>query len=135
MGASTVRGIVIDTCKAIWLQLVNAHMPAPSQEQLMASKERFWKIWNFPNCVGAIDGKHCRIKCPPHSGSLYYNYKQFFSVVLQAVSDADYKFLSIEVGGRGSQSDGGTFASSALFERLEKKPSICHRMPNFLTQV
>lgn len=108
-------------------------MPNPTEEVLNTSKENFWKMWNFPNCVGAIDGKHCRIKCPPLSVSEYYNYKKFFSVVLQAVSDPDYKFLVVEVGGKGRQADGGTFASSALCDCLENKtfnmPPDCN-LPN-----
>ena len=40
--------------------------------------------------------------------------------MLQALSDAEYKFISIEVRERGNQSDGGTFASSTLFEHLEE---------------
>ena len=31
------------------------------------------------------------IRCPPNSGSLFHNYKGFFSVLLMAVVDADYK--------------------------------------------
>lgn len=96
-------------------------MPVPSQEDLEKSKAAYWDVWNFPNCVGALDGKHCRIKCPPNSGSQFFNYKKFFSVVLQAVSDADYKFLTIDVGGKGRQNDGGTFAASSLFDCLESK--------------
>jgi len=36
-------------------------------------------------------------------------------LVLQGVADADKKFLTVEVGARGKQSDGGTFVSSTLF--------------------
>lgn len=49
---------------------------------------------------------------------MFYNYKQFFSVVLQAVADANYKLLCIDMGGYGKQSDGGTFASSTLYKQL-----------------
>ncbi|XP_063365980.1 uncharacterized protein LOC134654469 [Cydia amplana] len=81
-------------------------MPQPSQEEIKRIAEDFYLKWQFPNCMGSVDGKHFRIKKPPLSVSDYYNYKRYFSLVLQAVSDADYKFIAIEVGGKGRQSDG-----------------------------
>lgn len=38
----------------------------------------FHTKWGFPHCIGSIDGKHIRIKCPANSGSMYYNYNHFF---------------------------------------------------------
>ena len=35
------------------------------------------------------------------------------------VADADKKFLVIDVGARGKQSDGGVFTATELFRRLE----------------
>lgn len=111
--------IVQDCCKALWSELVDEFMPVPTREQLTEISNDYYTKWKFPNCIGAIDGKHCQIKAPGHSGSMYFNYLKYFSVVLQAVADADKKFITIEIGGRGKQSDGGTFAASTIFQLLE----------------
>jgi hypothetical protein len=93
----------------------------PTEEEWKTIAETFEKRAQFPNCIGAVDGKHIRIKQPPHSGSLYYNYKRFFSVVLLAICDADYKFISIDVGAYGKCSDSSIFKESAIYEKLVKK--------------
>ena len=82
--------------------------------------EDFQLTWNFPNCRGALDGKHIRIKPPAKSGSVFYNYKGTFSVVLMALVDAKYRFLYCDVGFNGRVSDGGVFAQCSLNEGLLK---------------
>jgi hypothetical protein len=59
------------------------HMPVPTKEMLLATSDEFYLKWNFPNCVGSIDGKNIWLKCPSNSGSVYYNYKHYYSIVLK----------------------------------------------------
>jgi hypothetical protein len=99
--------------------LVSIHTPQPSQDDLKETARDFNRLWQFPDCIGAIDGKHCEIICPAHSGSTYYNYKNYFSVILQGTADANKRLIAIEVGGRGKQSDGGTFHYSVLNKLME----------------
>jgi len=71
-------------------------------------------MWNFPNCVGSTDGKHIRLKCPSNSGSIYNNYKHYYSVVLQGLADAQFRFIAIDVGAYGKQSGDEIFIHSSL---------------------
>lgn len=118
MGFSTIAGIVKETCEAIWEELHSIHLAIPSEDDLRKVSKDFFVKWNFPNCFGCIDGKHIRIKCPCNSGSMYYNYKQYFSIVLQAVADANCRFIFIDIGAYGKQSDGGIFRDSVLYHHM-----------------
>jgi hypothetical protein len=65
--------------------------------------------------------KHIRLHCPPNPGSQYFNYEQYHSIVLQAVVEANLKFVTVDVGAFGKQSDGGFFRNSALYQSLETR--------------
>lgn len=118
MGKTTVSNIISEISEYLWESLYRIHMPIPTQKDFQQIAKDFYEIWNFPNCVGALDGKHIRMRCPSNSGSMFFNYKGFFSIVLQALVDANYKFINIDVGGYGKQSDGGTFKASDLYKKL-----------------
>lgn len=77
--------------------------------------------WNFPHCLGALDGKHIDIVPPSDSGSYYYNYKGRHSIVLMAIVDARYRFLLADFGTNGRVSDGGVLQNTKFFEKLQKK--------------
>lgn len=96
-------------------------MPPPTEEMWKSAAEKYKKMWHFPNCIGAIDGKHINIQCPINGGSTYYNYKGSNSIVVLAIVDADYKFIAIDVGAYGRNSDSGIFSQSVIGKKLNNK--------------
>jgi hypothetical protein len=74
--------------------------------------------WNFPNCIGALDGKYIMIKAPPRTGSDYFNYKSF-RIILLALVDHNYYFTYIDIGTKGRVSDGGVWRNSSICNDLE----------------
>lgn len=50
---------------------------------------------------------------------MYRNYKGFYSINMLTVTDANYKFVVVDIGGYGKDSDWGMFSASALSEQLE----------------
>lgn len=71
--------------------------------------------------MGALDGKHIRINAPPKSGSSFYNYKGFRSIVLFALIDAHCRFRFIDVGCNGRANDSTIYKDSYLYKGLENR--------------
>ena len=107
IGVSTARQLILDVCTAIWNTLASINLPVPSEAEWHSIAKDFYARWNFSNCIGAIDGKHIMIQCLSNSGSLFFNYKSYFSIVLLAVASADYRFVMVGIGAYGSSNDSG----------------------------
>ncbi|XP_046863316.1 uncharacterized protein LOC124457069 [Xenia sp. Carnegie-2017] len=115
----TMGRIIPETCDAL-SKVLKDYIKVPTiEEDWRKVEQAFSERWNFPNCVGALNGKHILLKAPNNSGSFYFNYKNNFSIVLLALVDADYKFLYIDIGKNGRVSDGGVFRESSLSNALE----------------
>lgn len=59
---NTVSKIVHETCNEIWNTLKDIVMPVPSTQKWENIAQDFEKLWNFPHCIGAIDGRHMVIE-------------------------------------------------------------------------
>lgn len=134
LGKKTVHTVINDTCKALWTVLQPDVMPKPTTQDWIRIEKGFRLRWHFPNCIGALDGKHVAIISPPASGSLFYNYKGFYSLVLMALVDANYQFVYVDIGEYGSNSDSNVFQFSRFGQKfINEKLQIPgnKRLPNY----
>ena len=133
MGLSTIHDIIRDTCRTIWITFKNEVMPDPTLERWQEIEKGFRVPWNFPNCLGALDGKHVNIIAPANSESTFHNYKGHFSTVLMALVDANYRFVYVDISEYGSNSDGNIFKYSKFgMKYMEGKLNtpLPKRLPN-----
>ena len=123
MSSTTVGRIFTETCNAIWNRLKKAgHISTPSDVKTWKKiAKEFESRWNFPNVIGAIDGKHVQMFAPARQGSSFFNYKKTHSIVPLGVCDANYKFTLVDIGDSGRQSDGSVYANSNLGYAIENK--------------
>ncbi|KAJ8881855.1 hypothetical protein PR048_018341, partial [Dryococelus australis] len=124
LGRSTVGGIVKYVCQEIWSSMKEMCIPQLTQENWLNVAAGFDSRANFHNCLGAIDGKYIRAIQPKQSGSLNFNYKKFFSIVLLAVCDADFTFTYIDIGSYGRTNDYFISKQTPLYKRMITVPVI-----------
>lgn len=97
--SSTSAGrFVLQTCKALHKVLKPVYLPDMTTARWREIGSDFENLWQFPNCIGAIDGKHVHIEAPGNSGGLFRTYKGRFASLLLAVCDARYRFVLVDVG-------------------------------------
>lgn len=119
-GRSTISSILSETCQVLWDRLSPIYLRLPTTpDEWRQIADGYWQRWNFPNCVGSIDGKHFRIQCPSLSGSTFHNYKGYFSTLVLALCDSNYKFTYVDIGSPGRHGDAGVFQRSVLSHMLE----------------
>ncbi|XP_051156884.1 uncharacterized protein LOC127278952 [Leptopilina boulardi] len=119
MGITTIQKLVQESMKILWKTLQPDVLKFPStEEEWMKIIKDFDDLWQFPNCFGAMDGKHIMMQAQPNTGSDCYNYKEFHSIILLAMCDATYNFTYVDVGGKGRQSDSGVLKNTDLYEKL-----------------
>ncbi|XP_032791483.2 protein ALP1-like [Daphnia magna] len=121
VASSTACLITRSTAIAIYEEFASKYLAVPNADKWRRVVQEYYTKWNYPNCCGAIDGKHIAIICPPHSGSLYQNYKGFKSIVLMAIAGANYEVLMFDLGEYGRQSDSGIWCSSDLRKAFKNR--------------
>ena len=117
----TMSYIIQKVCRATIKNLSGIYLRIPdTPERWNNIAEQFSLRWNFPNAIGALDGKHITIQKPTGDGSFYYNYKHTHSIVLMAVARPNYECIYADVGTNSRCSDGGIWGNSNVSKQLEE---------------
>lgn len=102
IGESTLYQLIPEVCEAIVEVLKPEYVKFPNEDDWKVISQKFLEDYKLPNCIGALYGKHIRILNPPHAGSVFFNYKRYFSIVLMACCDAYRRFIWANVGCPGN---------------------------------
>ncbi|KAL7286697.1 hypothetical protein TKK_0019080 [Trichogramma kaykai] len=119
LGKSTLYAVIPEVCSVISSVVGPKFLRTPSTEDFRRIAQEYEEQLHFPHCIGAIDAKHFEIKKPEHSGSLFFNYKNFFNISLMAVCDVHRRFTMVNLGDYGSANDAGNFANGDIGSSLE----------------
>ena len=65
---------------------------APGQ---LLTQQKFEEKFGFPQVIGCIDGTHLPILAPSQNEDIYVNRKNFHSINIQAICDANLKLIDI----------------------------------------
>lgn len=116
---TAISYIVLEVCEAILSELRALCPQFPfTEEEWKAIEMKFSERWNFPHCVGALDGKHVVMQACGQ-GSLLCNYKGSHSIVLMVLAGPSYVIIWCNVGVNGRVSDGGVWNRTDLCDALE----------------
>ncbi|XP_072320000.1 uncharacterized protein [Eucyclogobius newberryi] len=121
MGNTTVRLFVPETLRAIYTVLRAKYFKCPdTAEEWQEVARGFQSERDFPNCVGALDGRHLNVCAPPET-SESSSPKQEASVSLMALVDSKHKFQFVDVACNGRICNSAEFDGCVLVDALETR--------------
>ncbi|XP_072254313.1 putative nuclease HARBI1 [Pyxicephalus adspersus] len=123
--SALVCGLSQPTVSRVFMQVINAivdlvpsyiHFPDTAEEWRNV-KEDFFREAGFPNILGAIDCTHVAIQAPIQ-GISFRNRKQYDSLNVQIVCDANRRIMSARTGFPGSCHDAYILRQTALYQKF-----------------
>lgn len=125
IGEATACTICNETSKIIvdklWSEHVSKLMPTTAEEL-----ETMQNLVSFPFAFASVDGCHIPLKCPPggaEARKAYYNFKNFYSIILMAIVDGKGRFIWASCGQPGNCHDSTMIQSTKIWGKLY---NICY---------
>ena len=112
--------ITHDFCEALAKRATEFIKFPETEQEVLQSIGLFTNKSPFPHVVGAVDGSHIALKTVPVNERIeYFNRKQDYSIVIQGVADASFRFLDVSTGYPGSIHDARILRLSKLQREID----------------
>ena len=99
----TVSKTIVAVCNAINIHLGPKYLHLPKDQEEMRRKVAEFELkFGTPQAFGCVDRTHVPLKRPQINCQDYFNYKQFFSLNVQAICDSKGYFMDVECKWPGS---------------------------------
>ncbi|CAF3068258.1 unnamed protein product [Rotaria sp. Silwood2] len=120
IGKSSAAYVLHDFCSVIVEIYFYRLIKFPTRHyEIRETTSAFLTKYNYPMCLGAIDGTHIAVEPPIGEETDYYNYKKHHSIILLAVVESNLKFTYVNVGAPGRCNDAFVYGRSTLYEILQ----------------
>ncbi|CAF3550803.1 unnamed protein product [Rotaria socialis] len=90
-----------------------------TNEEIKRTVDGFLNKFDYPMCLGALDGTHISIKPPQGLELDYYNYKKFHSIIMLATVDSNLLFTYVNVGAPGRCNDTYVYSKCQLYDVVQ----------------
>ena len=109
---------VVNRVSAWVLSISHLYIKWPEGNQVLTAASKFEMIKGIPHIIGAIDGTHVTIKAPRENKADYFDRKKNYSLVLQAIVNADKLFIDVFCGEPGSLHDSRVLRRSNIYQHI-----------------
>ena len=132
---STVSKVIVQVCNAISRNIGPDYIHLPRTEDEMKTKvAEFETKFGMVQAFGCVDGTHIPIRRPYVDSQDYFNYKQYFSLNVQAVCDSQGIFMDVDCRWPGCVHDAKVFANSNVHNKLKSgnlPPTFNNLVPGY----
>ena len=91
-----------------------------TKEEFLNSINAMETLWQFSTAFNGVDGCHIPLMFPHNEARKeYYNFMNFYSVVMIGIVGADYRFLWTSAGLPGSVNDACSFQACKLYQDIK----------------
>ncbi|CAF2774815.1 unnamed protein product [Rotaria sp. Silwood2] len=117
IGINTAGVLLHEFCDVMIDLFLHKLIKFPTTDvEIRETIQGFFTKFDYPSCLGSLDGTHIQIKPPLGAEPDYYNYKKYHSVIMLATVNSDLLFTYINVGAPGRCNDSSVYSRCTLYD-------------------